>query len=136
MEQFKNLQSNDRQLGSLVRIMPLSFWMDNNRIDFTDYTNPRIYAIIPCWMDNEGNMTSLRTGKPVKKLSGLDQFRPEGFGDAYDYDDGVKIIYTRRPSQSIRRRDHFDSRKKVKEASIFRSAHMSRPFSFLNSLIF
>ena len=115
MEQFKNLQSNGRQLGSLVRIMPLSFWMDNNRIDFTDYTNPRIYAIIPCWMDNEGNMTSLRTGKPVKKLSGLDQFRPEGFGDAYDYDDGVKIIYTRRWPQGSKKPEYFFAKRECRD---------------------
>ena len=91
---FKNLEANGRKLVSVVRIRPLPFWMGSHKLDFTDYTSKRIWAIIPGWMDDKGVVTSLKTGEvvPVRRF---DDIRQEGFGHAYDYDDGAKIIYTR-----------------------------------------
>lgn len=90
---FKNLEANGRKLASVRRIRRTPYWMGNPKIDFTDFTNPRIWAIIPVWVDAQGVMTSLKTGEVIT-LRGCDDVVYEGFGDAYDYEDG-SIIYTR-----------------------------------------
>jgi hypothetical protein len=91
---FKNLEANGRQLVSVVRIRPLPFWMAAGKVDFTDYTNPRIWAIVPGWKDDKGVITSLKTGEVVR-VGRFDDVRQEDFGHAYDYEDGSRIIYTR-----------------------------------------
>lgn len=91
---FNNLEANGRQLVSVVRIRPVPFWANEGRIDFTDYTSKRIWAIIPGWKDEKGVITSLKTGEVVP-VGRFDEVRQEGFGAAYDYEDGNRIIYTR-----------------------------------------
>ena len=91
---FKNLEANGRKLVSVVRIRPLAWWMGARSLDLTDFSSPRIWAIIPGWMDEKGEITSLRTGEVVK-VGRYDDVRSEGVGDAFDYEDGTKIIRTR-----------------------------------------
>lgn len=98
---FANLEGNGRKLVSVVRIQPLPYWGAQPRIDETDFTNKRIWAIIPGWMDDNGVVTSLKTGAPVR-VGGYDQIRHEGVGHAYDYEDGAKIIYTRGWKDGVR----------------------------------
>lgn len=63
-------------------------------IDFTDYTNPRITAVIPCWKDSEGRLTSVKTGKPVIMKEG-DEQRVILRGMSFHYPDGEEILLTR-----------------------------------------
>ena len=95
LKTFVNLKAENRQLVSVVRIEPPAPFTYSSPIDFTDYTSPRIYAIIPCWQDKDGKLTSIRTGKVIQKITYHDQIRREGFGSGFDYDD-IKIVYTRR----------------------------------------
>lgn len=80
-------------LVSVVRIRPATL-LNQNRVDILDYKNPRIWAIIPGWLDKNGVITSLKTGKPVK-VRGRDSVREERVGAAFNYDDGSSVIYTR-----------------------------------------
>ena len=94
LDSFKNLESNGRKLVSVVRIRPLPYWVNQQRIDPTDFTSKRIWAIIPGMMDEKGVVTSLKTGEVVR-VGRHDQIRYEGVGSAFDYEDGSRIIYTR-----------------------------------------
>ena len=91
---FANIECNGRQLVCVVRIRPVPSWITNKDVDFTDYTNDRIWAVIPGWRDKDGNITSLRTGKPVR-VGYFDDVRENDWGTGFDYDDGAKVIYTR-----------------------------------------
>jgi len=69
-------------------------------VDVFDFTSPRIYANILCKRGIDGKLTSVRTGKEVKRLSRYDQVCYVGtyktaVGAAFDYDD-VQIQYKRR----------------------------------------
>ncbi|MBO4284757.1 MAG: hypothetical protein J5895_00810 [Alphaproteobacteria bacterium] len=92
MKNFKNLEANGRQLVSVVRIRPV---FPAKPLDTSDFVSPRIWAIIPGWLDNNGQITSLKTGNRVPVYAG-DEVRIETWGTAYDYEGGEKIIYTRR----------------------------------------
>ncbi len=92
MEKSKNLAANGRELVSLVRIYPRSAYAP--KIDFSDYENKDIWAVIPCWKSSDGTLTSVKTGATVK-VSPHDEIRHESWGTAFDFPDGEKIIYTR-----------------------------------------
>ncbi len=94
MEKMKNAAQNGRQLVTVVRIRPLGWFEEGSRIDFTNYKHPRIWAIIPAWKDNNGVLTSIKTGKVVS-VTKRDEIRPESIGTAFDYEDGTKVIFTR-----------------------------------------
>ena len=91
---FKNLEANGRQLASVRRQRRNPYWLGNPKIDFTDFQDTRIWAIIPVWIDANGVMTSVKTGKVIT-LGRYDDVVYECFGTAYDYEDGSHIIYTR-----------------------------------------
>ena len=91
---FVNLEANGRKLVVVKRIRRQPYWMGNPPIDFTNFTDPRIWAVIPGWQDEKGVITSLKTGKVIP-VGRYDKVVEEGFGDAYDYEDGSRIIYTR-----------------------------------------
>ena len=101
---FKNLTLNEGEVYvELKRVLP----PDSKDlvkyvapVDVFDFTSPRIYANILCKRGIDGKLTSVRTGKEVKRLSRYDQVCYVGteetsVGAAFDYDD-VKILYTRR----------------------------------------
>lgn len=91
------MKLNLEKKGTLVvylNIKPQPHWEWPTPVDFTDYTHPRIKAIIPCWQDAKGHLTSLVTGEPVVPR-GVDQVRLAGVGTAFHFEDGTQIILTR-----------------------------------------
>ena len=91
VEKFANLDDKGREFVAVVRMRPPA---TSESIDILDYKSPRIWAIIPCWKDKDGQLTSIRTGNPIKPLW-RDSVRSVRVGTGFDYDD-IKIIYTRK----------------------------------------
>jgi len=93
---FVNIEGNGRKLVEVKRVAPAMEacceWVPP--VDLLDFNNPRIYANIPCWQDENGNLTSIRTGAPIKLFSRLDQVCGVSVGTGFDYED-FKILYTR-----------------------------------------
>ena len=120
LKSFKNLEGNGRKLVEVKRVAP-AFSKDLGKyipdVDTLDFNNERIYANIPCWQDDKGNLTSIRTGKPVKRISRLDQVCEAGFGSAFDYDD-VHIIYTRRWLPGQRQPEYFFAVRKCRDCEV------------------
>ena len=111
LKSFKNIEGNGRKLVELKRVAPVTTIVWGKYIppvDTFDFKSDRIYANIPCWQDDKGNLTSLRTGKPVKTLTRLDQICVVGTGRAtwgasFDYDD-IHIICVPTPDH---KHEHF-----------------------------
>lgn len=79
---------------TIVKVKQVPSWVNKRPDDSTDYTNPYISAVIPCWKDKNGVLTSVKTGEVVT-LDGTCQERPCTIGTAFRYPDGEEIVFTR-----------------------------------------
>ena len=80
---------------TVVRLRPASIFDWTRRVDHTVYKHPRIWAVIPAYKDSSGVIRALITGKVVP-IREWDEIRDVHLGDAFNYPDGSKLIYTRR----------------------------------------
>lgn len=89
---MKKTQPNNGEVAvTIVRVKPS---YSGQSVDVTDYTNPRITAVIPCWKDKSGKLTSVENGTEVKRTAHDDE-RPLLRGNCYRFPDGEELIYTR-----------------------------------------
>lgn len=79
---------------TIVKTKTIPIWINNKPKDFTDYENPYISAVIPCWKGDDGVLRSVKTGKVVT-IDDNCQERPCSVGTAFRYPDGEEILLTR-----------------------------------------
>ncbi len=69
-------------------------------VDLSDYSNPAISAIIPCWQNADGKLTSIATGEPIT-VGEYDQVRNCLVGTIFRYPNGEKILLTRNGRRDV-----------------------------------
>lgn len=69
-------------------------------VDLSDYSNPAISAIIPCWQSADGKLTSIATGEPIT-VGEYDQVRNCLVGTIFRYPNGEKILLTRNGRRDV-----------------------------------